>query len=59
MEERQECVALDMPNGKSNAIKYDQHFVYPSKETMPKCPCNHAAMKAPSLEKAIKGIYRK
>ena len=60
MEEvNQDCVALDIPNGKSKSIKYNEHFVYPSKETMPKCPTNSSAKHAPSLEQATKGIYRK
>ena len=56
---KQECVALDMPNGISREIKYGQQFVYPDPSTMPKHPRNHAAMKAPSLEAAMKGIDRK
>jgi hypothetical protein len=60
MEEvKQECVALDMPNGISKEVRYNQNFVYPSKETMPKHPTNSAAKRAPSLEEANKGVYRK
>lgn len=59
MEDNHEAIALDMPNGKSSSIKYNQKFIYPSPETKPKHPCNHQAMKAPSLEQAVKGIYRK
>lgn len=60
MEEvKEQCVGLDMPNGMSKEINYSQKFVYPSKETMPKHPTNSAAMRAPSLEEANKGVYRK
>jgi hypothetical protein len=56
---KQECVGLDMPNGISKEIRYDQRFVRPSAETMPKHQRNHAAMKAPSLSEVMKGIDRK
>lgn len=55
----QECVSLDMPNGKSPEIKYEQRFVRPSQKNMPKHQCNKRAKIAPTLEEATKGIYRK
>jgi len=55
---RDEAIGLDMPNGLSREIKYEQKFVRPSHETMPKHPSNHAAKRCPTPAEVYKGIYR-
>lgn len=48
---------LDMPNG-SKPENYPQNFVHAPNPNKPG-PCNHKAMKAPTLREAMKGIDHK
>lgn len=56
-ESKQECVALDMPNGIESKINYKQQFVQ-ARNPYEGAPKPNAAKRAPSLEEAMKGIDR-
>lgn len=56
MESRDEAQALDMPNGLSPEVNYHQNFVHAPDPNRPG-PRNHEAMRCPSVEEVMKGIY--
>jgi len=57
MECRDDAPAIDMPNGLSSELNYQQKFIQ-AKDPEKPGPCNHSAMIAPSLPESMKGIDR-